>query len=277
MNKLQEILAAKRNEVEKNKALYPVKLLEQSVFFGAAPVPLSAYLLREDLHGIIAEFKRRSPSRGMINEFADPATITLRYMQAGASALSVITDKDFFGGSNKDLVLARQNNYCPVLRKDFIVDEYQIFESRSMGADVILLIASALTRKELLHFHRVANELGMEVLVEIHDPVELDKLPADVRLLGVNSRNLNDFSVNTDHALKVCNQLPDHVIKIAESGIDSPETLLKLKEAGYKGFLMGERFMREADPGKACYRFIKLLKGLIQEKTFDHEGSEKNN
>ena len=264
MNKLDEIIGAKRLEVEENKSLYPVKLLEQSIFFQAEPVSLAKYVLREDLYGIIAEFKRRSPSRGMINEFADPAMITLRYMQAGASALSVITDKNFFGGSNKDLILARQNNYCPILRKDFIVDEYQVYESRGLGADAILLIASVLTKKELKTLHDSATSLGMEVLVEIHDLAELDKLPANVKLLGVNSRNLKNFEVNISHAISMAEKLPGQAVKIAESGIDSPETLIRLRQLGYNGFLMGERFMREADPGKACRRFIKQLNGSFK-------------
>ncbi len=261
MNKLDEIIAAKLLEVEENKSLYPVKLLEKSIFSQAGPVSLAGYVLREDLNGIIAEFKRRSPSRGVINEFADAAKITLRYMQAGASALSVITDKDFFGGSKQDLILARQNNYCPILRKDFVVDEYQVYESRSIGADAILLIASVLTKNRLKALHDVATSLGMEVLVEVHDTADLDKLPANVKLVGVNSRNLKNFEVNTGHAYDMVGKLPDHVVKIAESGIDSPETLTALRQAGYHGFLMGERFMREPDPGKACRRFIKQLNG----------------
>ncbi len=263
MNKLDEIIAAKRLEVEENKSLYPVKLLEKSIFSQADPVSLTEYVLRKDLYGIIAEFKRRSPSRGLINEFADSAKIPLRYMQAGASALSVITDKNFFWGSNNDLILARQNNYCPILRKDFIVDEYQVYESRSIGADAILLIASVLTKNELKVLHDMATSLGMEVLVEVHDTAELDKLPGNVQLVGVNSRNLKNFEVNTRHAIDMAEKLPGQVVKIAESGIDSPETLISLRQAGYHGFLMGERFMREADPGKACRRFIKQLNGSL--------------
>lgn len=266
MNKLDEIIAAKRREVEENKSLYPVKLLQQSIFFQTRPVSLAEYVLRDDLHGIIAEFKRRSPSRGMINEFADPAMITLRYMQAGASALSVITDRTYFGGSNKDLIRARQNNYCPILRKEFIVDEYQVYESRSIGADAILLIAGVLSKDSLKLLHGLASSLGMDVLIEVHDSADLDKLPAEVGLVGVNSRNLKNFEVNTAHAINMAGQLPGNAVKIAESGIDSPETLIMLRQAGYRGFLMGERFMREADPGKACRRFIGQLNGSFTRK-----------
>lgn len=267
MNILDEIIAQKRTEVQESKELYPVKLLERSPYYQAQPVSLKKYLLREDLSGVIAEFKRKSPSKGVINEFADPATVCLEYMQAGASALSVITNTHYFGGSNKDLTTARRFNYCPILRKEFILDEYQVIEARSIGADAILLIAEVLTAEQLSNLSALAYELQMEVLFEIHDEESIDKLPPDAQIIGINNRNLKNFNVSIDHSLELLSKLPSQVVKIAESGIDSPETAIRLKQAGFSGLLMGERFMREANPGKACKLFIKGMKKLVQEKT----------
>lgn len=262
MNILDQIVAQKRREVAENKELYPVKLLEKSTFFQAAPVSLKKYILRQDLHGIIAEFKRRSPSKGMINEFASPEKICLGYMQAGASALSVLTDAVFFGGSKNDLIIARKNNYCPVLRKDFIIDEYQVVESRSIGADAILLIADILTPGKLKTLFDLAISLGLEVLFEVHDRSGIEKLPDGTKIVGVNSRNLRDFSVSTDHAVSMASFLPATVVKVAESGIDSASVYETLRDAGYCGFLIGERFMREASPEKACRQFVSTLKKI---------------
>jgi indole-3-glycerol phosphate synthase len=264
MNILDEIVAYKRTEVQENKELYPVKLLEKSPFFSANPVSLKKYLQRTDLLGIIAEFKRKSPSKGVINEYASPANVCLEYMQAGASALSVVTDSKYFGGSNKDLSTARKYNYCPILRKDFILDEYQIIEARSIGADVVLLIAEVLTKEELKSLSALAFSLQMEVLFEIHEESSIAKLPADAQLIGINNRNLKSFEVDIDHSLNLLSKLPANAIKIAESGINSPETAYQLKDAGFSGLLMGERFMRETDPGRACKLFVKRLKKLKQ-------------
>ncbi len=259
MTILDEIIAYKRTEVQEKKELYPVKLLEKSPYFIAQPVSLEKYLLRRDLIGIIAEFKRKSPSKGIINEFADPATVCLEYMQSGASALSVITDNKYFGGSNKDLTTARKFNYCPILRKDFILDEYQVIEARSIGADAILLIAEVLSEKELKNLSELAFSLQLEVLFEVHDKKNIDKLPANARIVGVNNRNLKNFEVNIQHSLDLLTELPDSTVKIAESGIDSPQTAAMLLSSGFSGLLMGERFMREANPGRACKLFIRKL------------------
>jgi indole-3-glycerol phosphate synthase len=262
MNILEQIIVHKRSEVAENKELYPVKLLEKSPYFAANPVSLKKYLNRSDLTGIIAEFKRKSPSRGIINEYAEPANICLEYMQAGASALSVLTDQKYFGGSNRDLTTARKFNFCPILRKDFIIDEYQVIEARSIGADVILLIAEVLTSAELKNLSDLAHKLGMEVLFEIHAEENIAKLPADAEIIGINNRNLKNFSVDTEHSIRLLKMLPLQSIKIAESGIDSPATALHLLQEGFSGLLMGEKFMREADPGRACKLFIKELKKL---------------
>ena len=259
MTILDEIIAYKRTEVQESKELYPIKLLEKSPYFTAKPVSLEKYVRRQDLSGIIAEFKRKSPSKGMINEFADPATVCLEYMQAGASALSVITDTKYFGGSNKDLSTARKFNFCPILRKDFIVDEYQVIEARSIGADAILLIAEVLSEKELKNLSKLAFSLQMEVLFEVHDRENILKLPADARIVGINNRNLKNFEVNIQHSIELLDELPKQAVKIAESGIDSPQTAVNLLTSGFSGLLMGERFMRESNPGRACKLFIRKL------------------
>ena len=260
MTILDHIVADKRKEVAESKELYPIKLLERSTFFKAKPVSLRKYILRPDLYGIIAEFKRKSPSKGMINEYARPGDICLGYMQAGASALSVLTDTAYFGGSKNDLIIARKSNYCPILRKEFIVDEYQIVESRSIGADAILLIVDILTDAELNGFFNLARSLTMEVLFEVHDASGIARLPADAQIVGVNSRNLENFSVNTEHAISMVDMLPNTVVRVAESGIDSAGVYHTLRESGYCGFLIGEYFMREASPAKACEQFISSLK-----------------
>ncbi len=265
MNILERILADKQREVTEKKSLYPVKLLEKSVYFEAQPVSLSKYILREDLSGIIAEFKRRSPSRGVMNAYARAGEVCLGYMQAGASALSVLTDEPWFGGSAQDLIEARKINYCPILRKDFIIDSYQVIESRSIGADAILLIADVLEEKELSELSLLASELQMEVLFEAHSPEAIKKLPADTRIVGINSRNLDSFETSLEHAARMAELIPQGVIRIAESGIQSVDDCLRMKKAGYQGFLIGERFMREPDPARSCSMFISKL------KSFDHD------
>ncbi len=262
MNILDQIVETKKKEVEENKAVNPLRRLEKSIYNRAKPVSLKQYIMRDDLPGIIAEFKRRSPSKGMINEFADPALVSLAYMQAGASALSVITDNYFFGGSNNDLMAARHNNFCPILRKDFIIDEYQVLEARSIGADAILLIAAILSAGEMKQLSDLAHNLQMEVLFEVHDAAGIDKLPPDAEIVGINNRDLKTFTLNRAHTLEMAATLPANVVKVAESGINDAKKLVELKAAGYNGFLIGERFMREMDPGKACRRFIKQVKNL---------------
>lgn len=255
---LDEIIATKHKEVESRKELYPVKLLEQSLFFSAPTVSMSEYLRRPDKVGIIAEIKRRSPSKGIINQHISVETLSVGYMQAGASALSVLTDQKFFGGSLEDLKKARAFNYCPILRKDFIVDEYQIVEARSAGADVILLIAAALSSKRVAELAGVARSLGLETLLEVHSAEELrSHLCENVDIVGVNNRDLRTFEVSTSLAEQLVNVIPKEMCAVAESGISDAQTLLRLKRAGYLGFLVGEAFMRHGRPDEACQRFIQ--------------------
>lgn len=263
MNILEEIKQHKIKEVNEKKSLFPEKLLERSPYFNGPTVSMKEYLTREGASGIIAEFKRKSPSKGNINVYADPEKVSIEYMQAGASAISVLTDEKFFGAKEKDLTTVRKFNYCPVLRKDFTIDSYQITEARSLGADAILLIAKILTLEEVKSLAKVAHDLGMEVLLELHNKQEVEEYGAlDADLVGINNRNLNNFEVNTEHSIELAAMLPQDKIKVAESGIDSPKTLLNLKAKGFQGFLIGEYFMKNSRPGLACKEFVQEVEAF---------------
>lgn len=261
MNILDQIIEHKRKEVEERKRLYPTKLLEQSIYFSTLPVSMSKYILREDKTGIIAEFKRKSPSKGIINGDAQVERTTIGYIEAGASALSVLTDKQFFGGTSEDLMIARKFNFCPIIRKDFTIDEYQIIEAKSIGADAILLIAAVLDPKQSQALTSVAHNLGLEVLLEVHDEEELKaNLQVGADMIGVNNRNLKTFEVSIDTSKRLAPMIPDTVVKVSESGISSPDTILELKKYGYRGFLMGENFMKNEYPDQAAMKFMDALR-----------------
>jgi indole-3-glycerol phosphate synthase len=262
MDILQDILSYKKDEVEKNRALFPVKLLEQSMYFETPCVSLASYLNRSDLVGVIAEIKRKSPSKGVINPYISVEQLSVGYMQAGASALSILTDTKYFGGTGEDLKIARRFNFCPILRKDFIVDEYQIVEAKALGADVVLLIAAALTNQQIRLFSGVAHTLGLEVLLEVRSEAELEVCSdAEIDLVGVNNRDLADFSIDTERALRLAEKIPANLVKIAESGISNPATVRQLRKAGFRGFLIGEHFMKHEEPELACKRFIQNIAG----------------
>ncbi len=263
MDILEKIIAHKKKEVAERKELFPTKLLEQSVYFEGKPASLKKYLLREDKTGIIAEFKRKSPSKGMINKHADVEKTTIGYMQAGASALSILTDTEFFGGKNSDLVTARKYNFCPILRKDFIVDEYQLIEAKSIGADAILLIASVLEPSRLLGLAQFAKSLGLEVLMEVHNQEELNgNLNEYLDVVGVNNRNLKTFETDIEISKSLASLIPDKFLKVSESGISNPEAIAELRAYGFRGFLMGETFMKTARPDRTAAKFMDLLKRL---------------
>lgn len=263
MNILDEIIAYKRTEVQERKELYPTKLLEKSLYFLSPAVSLKKYLLRPDKSGIIAEIKRASPSKGVINKYVSIERTSIGYMQAGASALSVLTDSKFFQGSVDDLKAARKFNYCPILRKDFMVDEYQIIEARSIGADAILLIAAALSSDEIKRFSAFAHSLGLEVLLEVHNNEELHRsICDDVDIVGVNNRDLQSFSVSLEVSERLAGEIPSSVVKISESGISSAQDVHRLRSAGYQGFLIGEQFMRHSRPEEACAQFIKEVRSF---------------
>ena len=259
MNILDKIIDYKRVQVAKIKAQTPVDVLEKATFFLRQPLSLRQFLADPAKTGIIAEFKRRSPSKGVINDSADVFTVTSVYTAAGASCLSVLTDRQFFGGSNTDLMTARVNK-IPILRKDFIIDEYQILEAKAIGADVILLIAACLTPAEVKKLAVFARSLGLEVLLEIHNEEELAHICEETELVGVNNRDLKTFTVDVERSIRLSQQIPAGKIKIAESGISKVETILHLKNAGFSGFLIGENFMKEDDPGAAFEQFVQELK-----------------
>ena len=259
MTILQKIVEHKKKEIAERESLVPIKLLEQSIYMETPVVSLRKYLLREDKWGIIAEFKRRSPSKGDINIHASVEQVSIGYMQAGASALSVLTDEHFFGGKNADLTEARKFNFCPILRKDFIISEYQILEARAIGADAILLIAECLERKEVARLAKFAKSLGLEVLFELHSKHEIPKINEHIDVVGVNNRNLKTFEVNFQNSIDILPYLPQDMVRISESGISEPSSILELREAGFQGFLIGETFMKTAEPHKACRAFIRQI------------------
>ncbi|MEP6584333.1 MAG: indole-3-glycerol phosphate synthase TrpC [Ginsengibacter sp.] len=258
MNILDKIIERKKIEVEKNKINHPIAELEQSLFFRKETLSFKEFLLRDDKTGIIAEFKKRSPSKGIINNTSTVEEVTAAYAKYGASAISILTDEEFFNGSLEDL-LAATINEVPLLRKDFIIDEYQLIESKAYGAEVILLIAACLTRGEVKSLAGIAKSIGLNVLLEIHNDAELGHICDDVDVVGVNNRDLKTFDVNINRSIELAKSIPGNKVKISESGIDDVDTIRLLKQNGFKGFLMGEKFMKEKDPGKAFHDFVKEL------------------
>lgn len=259
---LDKIIAHKRQEVAQKSELVPVKLLEQSIYFRTPVVSLSRYLTRPDKIGVIAEFKRKSPSKGDIHPYAQVEDVSIGYMQGGASALSVLTDFTFFGGKNADLQEARKFNFCPILRKDFIISEYQILEARSIGADAILLLASVLSAEEIRQYTAFSRSLGLEVLIEIHEEEHIDRVSPDAQVIGVNNRDLRNFSVDTQRSIDLLPLLPSEMVPVSESGLSQPETVVDLKQAGFRGFLIGEAFMATDRPGQACRQFIQDVRRM---------------
>ncbi len=263
MNILNKIIDYKKIELKKKKELTSVAKLEESIFFNSTVFSLSQQLLDKDQSGIIAEIKRKSPSKGMIHEFPDLEKISVGYTNAGAAAISVLTDEYFFGGSSEYLIEVRHFNACPILRKDFIFDEYQIIEAKSIGADAILLIASILSSTQTKQLASFANSLGLEVLLEVHTEDEALRYPNEfTKLVGVNNRNLDDFSVGIQTSKDLSKIIPNDFIKVSESGINDPNTIIELKEYGFDGFLIGEYFMQSDKPYQKCATFIDSIKKL---------------
>jgi indole-3-glycerol phosphate synthase len=263
MTILDQIIARKTQEVSERKLKTSIDQLQKSGFFSKATNSLKLSLLNPASTGIIAEFKRKSPSKGIINANVTPTEVTQGYVSAGAACLSVLTDIDFFGGSDKDFLEARRANpSTPMLRKDFMIDEYQIIEAKSLGADVILLIAANLAPNRILELGKLTKSLGMETLLEIHDQAELDRSICEfIDVVGVNNRNLKNFSEqNINASIALADKIPSQFIKISESCISQPETITELKSYGYKGFLIGETFMKTENPGIALSNFIHKLK-----------------
>ncbi|MDR6403431.1 MULTISPECIES: indole-3-glycerol phosphate synthase TrpC [Chryseobacterium] len=257
MTVLDKIIQRKKEEITSLKAKISIELLKDSEFFGRENFSLKESINNKS--GIIAEFKRQSPSKGIINDKVSPLEVVSAYESFGANGISILTDKNFFGGSNEDILNVRNHVNIPILRKDFILNEYQIYEAKSIGADVILLIASCLTPIQVQDFTELSHELGLEVLLEIHTEEELQHFNSKVDLVGINNRNLKDFKVDLQHSVQLKNQLPKDVVSIAESGIYSIENFKYLKGKGFDGFLMGEYFMKNKNPAKAFEEFISNI------------------
>ncbi len=263
MNILEEIVEHKEKEIQRSKDFTTVKQLEQSIFFESTPVSLSSYLKREDKLGVIAEIKRKSPSTQALQEDIDVEKLSIAYMQSGASALSVLTDKKYFDGTQEDLKVARKFNFCPILRKDFIIDEYQIVESKSIGADCILLIAACLDPDTTLKLSAFAKSLKLEVLLEVNCKEEIETHANDhIDIIGINNRDLKTFKTNIQRSLELYEYLPKDLCKISESGISQGQDIMDLKACGFDGFLIGGHFMRSSYPAQACKQLIQDYKSL---------------
>jgi indole-3-glycerol phosphate synthase len=260
MNILQQICDNKRLEVAQQKQDTPFERLQDFYHLTEHQTVSFKKALMDSPTGIIAEFKRKSPSKGWINPGAVAKETVKAYAEAGAAAVSILTDTAFFGGRFFDFKKARKAvEHLPFLRKDFIVDEYQVHQSKVLGADVILLIAACLTKEEVARFAAVAHELGMEVLLEIHNEHELDYLTEAVDVVGVNNRDLTRFVTDVELSLQLADKIPSGYVKISESGLSDPQTVSHLQQAGYRGFLIGENFMKTPAPGKALADFIDVL------------------
>jgi len=259
MNILDRIIADKKNEVALRKSLFPISYWEASPLFDR-PLNRLSSRLRSSHSGIIAEHKRRSPSKQTINTKLSVSEVVQGYDKAGACGLSILTDRKYFGGSLEDLNLARATTTLPLLRKEFIVDEYQLIEAKAQGADLILLIAAVLSREEIQTLSTVAQKLDLEVLLEIHNQEELEKsIMPSLDLLGVNNRNLKTFEVSLETSRALATLIPDEFVKVSESGLSDIQSIKILQSIGYQGFLVGENFMKTTQPGSAAQEFISQL------------------
>ncbi len=262
MTILDKIVERKKIEVAEAKAKTSLQQLEQYPLFSRSCYSLKESVEHPQRSGIIAEYKRASPSKGIINGKATVQEVVQGYQEAGASAISVLTDSDFFQGNLADLTAARAVLHLPLLRKEFIIDSYQIAEAKAYGADIILLIAACLTSEEIQSLSTYAKSLGLNVLLEVHDEEELQRsVCSTIDAIGVNNRNLKDFSVSLAHSYDLVNKIPDNFIKVSESGISDPNTIRDLRTRGFHSFLIGENFMKTDNPGEAMKSFLNELKG----------------
>lgn len=255
---LSEIIANKRFEVDLQKQAISMEQLQE----GICDAPASRSMkqaLASSASGIIAEFKRRSPSKGWIKQEALPEEIIPSYVAAGATALSILTDEKFFGGSLKDIRTARPLVEIPILRKDFIIDEYQLYQAKIVGADAVLLIAAALERERCNELVEKAHELGLEVLLEIHSSDELAYIDKKIDMVGINNRNLGTFFTDVENSFRLAGQLPQDAVLVSESGISDPEIVKRLRLAGFRGFLIGETFMKTQQPGETLQNFLQAI------------------
>lgn len=261
MTILDQIVERKKQEVADAIAQVSLEELTNYPLFSRSCFSLRDSIFHPERTGIIAEYKRASPSKGLINGTSSVEEVVLGYQQAGASAISVLTDKDYFQGSLEDLTKAREVLHIPLLRKDFIVDKYQIAEAKAYGADIILLIAACLSTQEVADFSSYAKSLGLNVLLEVHNEEELiHNIFPTIDAIGVNNRNLKDFSVSLEHSYDLVDKIPNTYIKVSESGISDPNTIIDLRNKGFQGFLIGENFMKTSNPSEAIEDFVKQLK-----------------
>ena len=257
MSILREIVLNKRKEIDFLKKNRPISKIEKSQYFNREVISLKKSLIEKS--GIISEFKRKSPSTPNINLDAEVITITRGYELSNSSGISILTDSKYFGGSNEDITSVRSEINIPILRKDFILDEYQVIESKSLGADVILLIAASLSKEDVKNLSRFAKSFDLQVILEIHSEDELSYLCDSIDVVGVNNRNLKKFETDINNSINIAGMIPSSFLKISESGISTSKEILRLKEYGFDGFLIGENFMKKEDPVFACNDFIKKL------------------
>jgi indole-3-glycerol phosphate synthase len=250
MNILEKIIASKKKAIQ---------LAMQTLYFNRPVFSLKKILAEKEQFHIIAEYKRKSPSKGVIQASALVQDVVPLYMKYGAAACSILTDQEFFGGSNNDILTIRDQVSIPLLQKDFIISSYQVLEARSIGADIILLIAACLNKETVKELAGLAKQLGLEVLLEIHDEMELEYMNQHIDFVGVNNRDLRSFTVDLNRSIELRQKIGNDFFTIAESGIGSPDDLLQLKTAGFNGFLMGEYFMKTEDPGRTFHKLINVL------------------
>ncbi|WP_317168434.1 indole-3-glycerol phosphate synthase TrpC [Blattabacterium cuenoti] len=262
INIIEKIVHKKKKEIKKKKNSISIKKLENSSFFRRDILSLKKNI-ENSKYGIIAEFKLKSPSKGIINSNSSLEEVIKGYEAAKVSGISILTDYHFLG-SNENIKKSRYLISIPILRKDFIIDEYQVIESKSIGSDAILLIANILSLKEIKNLSKIAKSIGLEVILEIHNENEIEKITDDIDLIGINNRNLKSFIVNENNCLELYSKIPNSYIKIAESGINNVENIFKYKKVGFKGFLIGEYFMKHKNPGKMCKIFMNSLERFYQ-------------
>jgi len=264
MHILDKIVAYKKEEVARQKLFVSTKELENRFYFDQEVPSLKAAILSKADGGVIAEFKKKSPSKKNINLFASVSEVTTAYAAADVAGISVLTDNHFFGGAQIDLLEARKAVAIPLLRKEFIVESDQLVEGKALCGASILLIARILTKNEMRDFTKQAHDLGLEVLVEIHNQRELDNCPPAMDIIGVNNRNLDTFEVDYNNSIHLKNQLPGTLCRISESGILDTATMVMLRREGFDGFLVGERFMRSENPGLACKNFLEAYRSELK-------------
>ena len=263
MKILDKIVEDKKIEINKLLSNSSISKLENSHLFSRKCISLKESI-KNNNSGIICEFKRRSPSNQNINYISSLSDVVSGYEKAGAVGLSILTNKKYFDGDTQDIIDIRDISHLPILRKEFIISEYQVIEAKSIGSDAILLIASILSEEEIIGYSSLAKSIGLEVLLEIHSEDELYKISGDdIDIVGVNNRNLDTLEIDLNNSIELYGKIPSKFVKISESGISEVESILKLKEVGYNGFLIGEKFMKTNNPMESAYDFIKKIENEI--------------